>query len=375
MFARLHSSPVHYPWGVVNAFSDFLGTHRTNQPEAELWFGAHPASTTVVTEESGQIPLGEWLSHYGEGFPVLVKLLAIARPLSIQVHPNSDVAREGFEQQVTAGSSDVVFADPFAKPELLIALSDRVRVMWGLLPPEVFVSRIDSLVDLGFDAGCASEWKDLYSPSPRVFVERILRDPQWAGDATSQLVDWAGQHSKTAGEDDWHPASTVRVLHAEHPGDRGILLALAMHWVTLHRGDGIYVHPGDLHCYLEGFGLEVMSPSDNVARAGLTTKKIDIDLFLDWATLEPALDPPVITGTTEYSGFPAPFRARNVSTSSVIGLSSTSLFFCESGDFSLDIDGMTTPLWKGDVVLCAIPTAGAHVTGSGSLWIVDYEAN
>lgn len=328
-----------------------------------------------MTEKSGQIPLGEWLSQHGENFPVLVKLLAIAHPLSIQVHPNSDVAREGFEQQEMAGLNDAAFADPFAKPELLIALSDRVRVMWGLLPPEVFVSRIDSLVDLGFDAGCASEWKDLYSPSPRVFVERILRDPQWAGDGTSQLVDWAGQHSKTAGEDDWHPASTVRALHAEHPGDRGILLALAMHWVTLHRGDGIYVHPGDLHCYLEGFGLEVMNPSDNVARAGLTTKTVDIDMFLDWATLEPTLDPHIITGTTEYSGFPAAFRARRVESSSAIALSSASLLFCESGDFSSVADGATTSLAKGDVVLSTRPSTNLTVSGSGSLWIVDYDAN
>ena len=46
-------------------------------------------------------------------------------------------------------------------------------------------------------------------------------------------------------------------------------------------GRGRPLAPGNLHCYLGGAGIELMGASDNVVRAGLTTKPVDVDTVLD----------------------------------------------------------------------------------------------
>jgi mannose-6-phosphate isomerase len=50
-----------------------------------------------------------------------------------------------------------------------------------------------------------------------------------------------------------------------------------MQYQRLEPGQAIYVPAGLIHAYLRGFAVEVMGASDNVLRAGLTPKHIDID--------------------------------------------------------------------------------------------------
>jgi hypothetical protein len=110
----------------------------------------------------------------------------------------------------------------------------------------------------------------------------------------------------------------LSTLATAHPGDPGILFGLLMHHVSLAQGEALFVDAGVVHAYLEGMGLEVMLPSDNVIRAGLTTKYIDRDEFLSVASLEPSSSPPFVVPQEHgdsllYSGFPAGFRVYKLS--------------------------------------------------------------
>jgi mannose-6-phosphate isomerase len=49
--------------------------------------------------------------------------------------------------------------------------------------------------------------------------------------------------------------------------------------VQLRPGEVAYQAPGILHAYLQGQGLELMTASDNVLRAGLTPKHVDLEAF------------------------------------------------------------------------------------------------
>jgi mannose-6-phosphate isomerase len=49
----------------------------------------------------------------------------------------------------------------------------------------------------------------------------------------------------------------------------------------------MFVPSGHVHAYLSGCAVEVMASSDNVLRAGLTTKLVDVDALLDCATCTP----------------------------------------------------------------------------------------
>jgi mannose-6-phosphate isomerase len=58
--------------------------------------------------------------------------------------------------------------------------------------------------------------------------------------------------------------------------DRGIFSIYFFNLVHLKRGEGIFQPQGLPHAYLEGQNVEVMANSDNVLRAGLTQKHIDV---------------------------------------------------------------------------------------------------
>ena len=88
------------------------------QPEAELWYGAHVNGPSPLADGAGE--LTDFVS--AEDAPVLVKLLAAARPLSIQIHPPSDPAERNFAAQQADPSLPKLLADGLAKTEMLIAV-------------------------------------------------------------------------------------------------------------------------------------------------------------------------------------------------------------------------------------------------------------
>lgn len=108
--------------------------------EAELWLGAHPADPARVdVAGSGESlldvisadPLGQLgetnASRFGGRLPFLLKVLAAEEPLSLQAHPNSMQAREGFERENADGvpldSPARNYKDDNHKPELVVALT------------------------------------------------------------------------------------------------------------------------------------------------------------------------------------------------------------------------------------------------------------
>jgi mannose-6-phosphate isomerase len=70
-------------------------------------------------------------------------------------------------------------------------------------------------------------------------------------------------------------AETIIKLAKEYPEDPSLLIIPMMQIHTLKPGEALFLKPGALHAYLEGVALEVMGSSDNVVRAGFTTKEKD----------------------------------------------------------------------------------------------------
>jgi mannose-6-phosphate isomerase len=91
-------------------------------------------------------------------------------------------------------------------------------------------------------------------------------------------------------------AAWVGRLADRYPGDASVAVTLLLNLVHLEPGQAIQLGPGNLHAYLSGAGIELMGPSDNVIRGGLTTKAVDVDDLL--AVLDPTpLAEPVMTGS------------------------------------------------------------------------------
>jgi mannose-6-phosphate isomerase len=65
------------------------------------------------------------------------------------------------------------------------------------------------------------------------------------------------------------------------------VIATFLNHICLRAGEAAFLGPGTVHAYLGGVAIEVMSTSDNVLRAGLTPKLVDVDEFLAVARCEP----------------------------------------------------------------------------------------
>ncbi len=95
---------------------------------------------------------------------------------------------------------------------------------------------------------------------------------------------------------------SVRVLEQtqalvdRYPRDAGVLVTLLLNHVVLAAGDAMFLDAGVIHAYTSGFGVEVMAASDNVLRAGLTPKHVDIPELLEVTNFTP-IPPPHWEGT------------------------------------------------------------------------------
>ena len=69
-------------------------------------------------------------------------------------------------------------------------------------------------------------------------------------------------------------------LSTEYPGDRGTLFAYLLNQVFLAPGESLFLAPNSPHAYQRGAGIECMTNSDNVIRAGLTPKAVDVETLL-----------------------------------------------------------------------------------------------
>lgn len=80
------------------------------------------------------------------------------------------------------------------------------------------------------------------------------------------------------------------MLSERYPGDPGVVASLLMNPVTLNPGEALFLSAGTVHAYLSGVAVEIMAASDNVLRAGLTHKHVDVPELL--AVLNSSASPP-----------------------------------------------------------------------------------
>jgi mannose-6-phosphate isomerase len=298
--ARLEPAIQHYDWGSRRVLAELRGECvPSERPEAELWFGAHPrGEARVVSGASDTQGLAAWIdadpagvlgaaiaARHGARLPFLLKLLAVERALSLQAHPDAAQARAGFEREERARvpAAERLYADRNAKPELVVALSP-FRALCGFRPLDEIRARFAG-------AGIAE-----LAPPADAEPEKWLRGflAEWlAGDASSDPLVRAVAAARRNASLAW-----VARLADQHPGDPGAIAPLLLNEVELAPGEGLFLEAGELHCYLEGAAVEIMGASDNVLRAGLTTKPRAVAELMRIGRFAPRAVPRVATRAT-----------------------------------------------------------------------------
>ena len=292
-----------YAWGSTDLIPDYFGVQATGKPMAEIWFGTHDGSPTEVVGSDKS--LHETLKTQGkeDRLPFLLKILAAGAPLSIQAHPNPAQAIEGFARENAAGipisASHRNYKDDKAKPELIVALTERFDALVGFSSTALIKEKFSELLETSSSSKLTevltkwNQWLDEDQGIRKVFLD-ALTSSDCDEIFISDLIDAAEQC----------PALVDLVVHlaAHHGKDRGIATALLMNHMSLTRGEGVFVPAGMPHAYLSGLGVEVMLASDNVLRGGLTPKHIDVEELAKVLVFE-STDPQLVKTKTLAVGF------------------------------------------------------------------------
>jgi len=320
----------HYDWGDQQTIPEFLGVEPDAKPWAELWFGTHRSGPSLVKTETGNQPL----SSYAGELSFLVKIIAAAKPLSLQTHPTDEQAQSGYQQEneigISLDSPLRIYRDASAKPELLVAMSS-------------------------FEAICGfrsdSENLELCNRFGWTELGKHLAD-----DGLAECVRWAlttGPHQLPL-----HMPAWAGRLATVYPGNGGILVALLMHHVKLQPGQALYLGAGNVHAYLGGTGFEVMASSDNVVRAAFTQKSVNVDEFLHVANMSAIASPlieaePVSHGVWQYPVTTSRFGTQRIDVSGTHELRAThdaEILVCTSGNATSLRAGQAAVLRNGESV-------------------------
>ena len=384
---RLRNSAREYAWGSTTLIAELQGRAATGRPEAEVWFGDHPANP-AVTDDGRTLDtwLAEEAAHVGR-LPYLVKLLAAGSPLSIQVHPSRAEAEVGFAREEAAGiPRDApwrTYRDNNHKPELLVAVSDEFHALAGLRGL-VDTRRLVSILGPGAEpvrdrldeTHTAINDDDLGSRTSLADIVGWLLSPAAAADVT-KIIDAAVSARSDEFSEELH---LVRSLADIYPADPGVVIAMLMNRVTLRRGEGLFIPAGTLHAYIGGLGVEVMASSDNVLRGGLTSKHIDASELL--AVIDPVPSPialirpvPAAAGVVDYPVPIGDFRLRRVTVARarehLVTIHGPSVVLVVEGSITISQDGSHQPIHMspGDAALVTDDRRKLVFTGTGEAFI------
>jgi mannose-6-phosphate isomerase len=386
---RLDNPVRRYAWGSASDIPEFAGLPADGGPQAELWMGAHPDDPSVVRRNGVARSLAEVIAdnpdaelgpgvarRFGTRLPFLMKVLAAARPLSLQVHPDKAYAAAAYAAQLRAGVPDGDYTDDNHKPELICALRDGFEALCGFRPVADTLALLDELA-----VPQLTDYATLLTGQPapgglRTLVTAILTEQRDHSPAIAAIAAAGARLAAGGGRRAAAGAAYAR-LAAAYPADPGVLVALLLNHAVLGQGEALFVAAGVPHCYLAGLGAEVMASSDNVLRAGLTSKRVNVPELLRILDFEPAplrVLRPEPDGDADSYPVPVPdFRlARLVLSEDARKVSppdaGPAIVVCIAGEAVLHApDGGELRLGRGESAYLGASCAGVTATGPGTI--------
>jgi mannose-6-phosphate isomerase len=377
----------HYAWGHHEALPGFLGRHPDGMPWAEWWLGAHPQAPSVV----GSVPattLDRFVADYPDGtlgsdtqrrfgprLPFLLKVLAVDRPLSLQVHPTAEQARDGYRrQQAATEGAPGLYADEWAKPEMLVALT-RFDAFAGLRPPADVLARLEVI-----GGSVLAEPREALRADPtpagvsRLVATLLRLAPDEAREAVAQtragIDQLAGERAPESRE-----LGTTAWLADQYPADPAVVVTVLMNHVVLEPGEAMAAPAGLLHCYRGGLGLEIQGTSNNTLRAGLTEKTVDVEEVL--RIVDTSAQPHLVKPTSPRGGIQCfdpgvpDFALDRIciteGDSMLLGGGAPAIVLGLDGSVHLRTDRSAARLRRGDAVFVPASAGDVTLTGMGEI--------
>lgn len=173
--------------------------------------------------------------------------------------------------------------------------------------------------------------------------------------------------------------TVARRLLERYPTDPGVAVSLMLNHVVLSAGEALWLAPGTIHAYLCGVGIELMGPSDNVLRGGLTAKHVDVPELLsvlDFSSGPPPRLHPVQEGefvraylpSTLPSGQGVDFWLREVTGPCELRTAGPAILLVLEGEYLVEAHGAAETARRGDALFC--PEAGVlSFAGEGRAFV------
>ncbi|MGF1758195.1 mannose-6-phosphate isomerase, class I [Photobacterium sagamiensis] len=383
-FFRMHNVIQDYAWGSTTSINSLFGiANPEGKPQAEIWMGAHVNGCSQIDVAGKATRLIEFIEtdkatiigeetdkQFGE-LPYLFKVLAAEKALSIQVHPSKAQAEIGFAKEQEAGialsAGHRNYKDPNHKPELVYALTP-YQAMNGFREFVQIVTLFRCLEIAELHELVVALEDNQNEDGLRQFFEAILSLQGEAKDtAVKGLLAYAEHH-----KDDTLFA-LILDLAEQYPGDIGLFSPLMLNVLTLQPGEAMFLDACTPHAYILGTGLEIMANSDNVLRAGLTPKHMDITELVASTRFVPMAADSLLLAPEQSEGglhYPIPvpdFKFSVYQNQQDAALKTTSAEILLAIDAPLTVtrsNGETLTIEKGESVF--IPTYAGSYTASST---------
>lgn len=380
---KLHNSLQHYAWGSKTALTELYGIENPQQqPMAELWMGAHPKSSSLVEINGERRALREIIAadksallgekvaaRFGE-LPFLFKVLCAEQPLSIQVHPGKSAAAEGFARENAAGvpldAPERNYKDANHKPELVYALTPFLAIN-GFRPFAEIIALLQPVA--GAHPAIAHFLQQSDEASLAILFSSLL---SLQHDEKKRALDILKATLHTQSGEPWR---TIQHLADVYPDDNGLFSPLLLNVIELQPGEAMFLYAETPHAYLRGVALEVMANSDNVLRAGLTPKHIDIAELMANVKFTPRAADSLLTRPIQHNGtreFPVPvddfaFAIHPLNAMPfTLSQQSAAILFCIEGEARL-AGAQPLTLKAGESCFVAASESPVTVCGHGQL--------
>ncbi|KAI3927544.1 hypothetical protein MKW92_037878 [Papaver armeniacum] len=305
LLQMLRCTVQNYDWGGIGENSEVAKLSSLNSKVeievdknyAELWMGTHDSGPSFIVD-SDNLTLKSWITEnpsvlgdkvlekWGTDLPFLFKVLSVAKALSIQAHPDKESAVKLHK------SLPNLYKDDNHKPEMALALTE-FEALCGFVSLEEIKGVIQSVPEIVELVGNVEEDQLLHVSEQdgeekvkfvmqTIFTHLMSACKESVSKMVSKLKSRLIEAQKERQLSD--KEQLVLRLETEYPGDIGVLSAFFLNYVKLKPGEALYLGANEPHAYIHGECVECMATSDNVVRAGLTSKLRDVPTLCSMLT-------------------------------------------------------------------------------------------
>ncbi|MEZ9259988.1 mannose-6-phosphate isomerase, class I [Vibrio splendidus] len=388
MIYMLKNPIKNFPWGSRTAICDYFGIENPNSDhQAELWMGAHPLASSSIVVNDIDVSLYDaitqnpeyWLSKQTKvsesSLPFLMKILAAEEPLSIQVHPSKTAAELGFDLENTKAipldAANRHYKDDNHKPELVYAITPYLA-MNGFREFKQILRFFNTLNITSIEEIYTPFKEKPGSSSLKEFFSELLA---LTGEKKDQAILELISSLKVNGSDLPDEAALIERFQRLYPRDIGLFSPLFLNVIELKPGEAMFLYAETPHAYIHGLGIEVMANSDNVLRAGLTPKHVDVNELINNTKFEPILFSELTMKPEKLGGrevYPIPvedfkFDVLTPSEGIDVNVSSTEVLFCVSGSVTVTVGTESRLITKGESLVLPAAIDQYSIFGDGRL--------